>query len=82
MLSKLSLLGLTSLFLTACGVISAPPPQVVRLAPPTELVQECPIPPRPANPTNAELARWLNAYHQALEACNEDKRLLREHYAQ
>lgn len=80
MLSKLALTGLTSLFLTACGVTSVP--QVIRLGPPPELVQECPVPTRPAGQTNADLARWLNEYEQALAACNEDKRLLREHYAE
>lgn len=78
MLSKLTAIGLTSLSLTACGVTSVP--QVIRVQPPMELLLECPTPPRPASATNAELARWLNEYEQALAACNEDKRLLREYY--
>lgn len=84
MLSKTILAGLISLFLTACGALSAPPPtiQTLKLQPPAEWLADCPVPPKPTTPTNAALAQWLNEYEAALAACNTDKFLLREYYAQ
>lgn len=84
MLSKTILIGLTSLFLTACGVLSAPAPttQTIKLYPPVEWLADCPVPPKPSNPTNGELAKWLNEHEAALASCNTDKALLRDYYAQ
>jgi len=80
-LSKLALTGLLSLSLTACGTLSVPKqPVPVKLLPDRTLLNECPVPPRPLDKTNAALARWLNAYDAALAACNADKATLREWY--
>lgn len=78
MLSKTILTGLLAVSLTACGTLSAPPPQIVRNLPPAELLADCPTPPRPNDRTNAALAGWLRAYDDALSACNADKATLRE----
>ena len=84
MLSKTILIGLLSLFLTACGALSAPPPviQTIKLSPPAEWLADCPVPPRPLEQTNEALARWLNQYEAALASCNTDKLMLRDYYAQ
>lgn len=80
-LSKAIALGLISLSLTACGTLSAPKqPEPIKLLPPRSLLNECPVPSRPLDKTNAALAGWLNAYDAALLACNADKATLREWY--
>lgn len=84
MLSKTILIGLLSLFLTACGALSAPQviTQTVKLSPPAEWLDNCPVPPKPKEQTNEALARWLNEYEAALASCNVDKGLLRDYYAE
>jgi len=83
MLSKTILIGLLSLFLTACGALSAPgvTTQTIKLSPPAEWLADCPVPPKPKTATNEELAKWLNQYEAALASCNIDKSLLRDYYA-
>lgn len=82
MLSKTILAGLLSLSLTACGVLSKETlvEVPVKAAPPAQLLQDCPLPARTGD-DNAALARLSQEQRQALEACNLDKRALRDFYA-
>lgn len=75
---KTILTGLLAVSLTACGTLSAPPPQIVRNLPPAELLADCPVPVKPSDRSNAALAQWLRAYDSSLESCNADKASLRE----
>lgn len=77
MLSKLLLTGLTALSLTACTTLSPQPPQTIKLLPPVELLQDCPVP-QLIGRTNRFLAEGYEARGAALEACNADKAALRE----
>lgn len=64
------------LALTAC----AGAPEIThtrRVAPPADLVQDCPVPDGPVD-TNGALARLVLALKQALAECNADKQALRE----
>ena len=71
-LSKLLLIGLTSLFLGACGTLSGPNPTY----PLAHLLKACPGPSWPATGTNGDLARLLQDYQLALDLCNADKEAL------
>lgn len=77
MLSKLFLTGLIAPFLLACTTLSPPPPPPVKLLPPVELLQDCPVP-HLIGRTNRFLAEGYEARGTALEACNADKKALRE----
>jgi hypothetical protein len=59
--------------LSAC----ASAPEVVKLKPPVDLLQDCPHP-TVATATNGDLARGILAYREALTLCNNDKAALRE----
>lgn len=72
--SRLLLIGLTSLFLTACGGLYAPNPNL----PPAHLLKSCPGPIWQASGTNADLARLLQEYQMALDLCDGDKEALRD----
>jgi len=79
MLSKTLLSGLTLLSLTACTVplTRAPETVVVRLRPPSELLQPCPVP-KLQGQTNRALAEAYERRGRSLDACNADKAALRE----
>lgn len=77
MFSKTTALGLTSLCLLALLTGCASAPQLTALAPPQPLLQDCPHPDLPVA-TNGDLLRLLRAYEATVEACNIDKRALRE----
>ena len=72
--SRLILIGLTSLFLTACGTLSG----LNSTLPPNHLLESCPEPSWPVSGgTNADLARLLSEYQLSLDLCNADKAGLR-----
>lgn len=77
MFYKTTALGLTSLCLLALLTGCASAPQLTALAPPQTLLQDCPHPDLPVA-TNGDLLRLLRAYEAVVEACNIDKRALRE----
>ena len=77
MFSKTTVTGLTSLCLLALLTGCASAPQLTALAPPQALLQDCPHPDLPVA-TNGDLLRLLRGYEAALDACNIDKRALRE----
>lgn len=59
--------------LMACA---APLPQVVKLMPPVDLLQDCAVPSYTIN-TNGELANGILLERNALALCNADKQALR-----
>lgn len=67
-----------ALWLSACA--STPEPvtktEVVRVKPPSSLLEPCPLP-EPTVDTNAQLADWTTRLVESLRACNGDKRALR-----
>ena len=73
-LSRLILIGLTSLSLTACGALSGGDPTY----PLAYLMKDCPGPSWPVSGTNGDLTRMLQGYQLALDLCNSDKAALRE----
>jgi hypothetical protein len=60
---------LACLLVASCAAVSP-------LAPPPELLADCPIPSSPVR-TNGELAEGYSARGFALRACNDDKAALR-----
>lgn len=75
----LTLIGLTTLFLTACATPSAPaPPETVILLPPAEYLADCPLPELPHDARNRDLARGYQDAVASLIECNIDKAALRE----
>lgn len=61
-------------FLAACAT---PAPQMARILPPAELLQPCEEP-QHALSTTGDLVPYALDLREALRACNQDKRLLRE----
>lgn len=63
---------LAVLALTGCATA----PQVMKMTPPVDLLQDCPHP-AVLTGTNGDLARGILAYREALSLCNNDKAALR-----
>ena len=77
MFYKTIVTGLTSLCLLTLLSGCASAPAQTPLAPPLALLQDCLHPDVPVV-TNGDLLRLLRAYEGSLDACNIDKRALRE----
>ncbi|MGJ7506778.1 Rz1-like lysis system protein LysC [Variovorax sp. GT1P44] len=58
-----------------CGTACTAPQ---RLLPPLEWLEDCPLPERPAERTNAALAGAVAEHRTVIELCNADKAALRE----
>ena len=55
--------------------------QAVKIAPPSLLLADCPMPATLQNPaTNLDLLQYAIGLKEALEACNQDKAALRKFY--
>lgn len=56
---------------------ATPVPQVVRILPPAELLQDCPVPQVQLR-TNGDMANHIMDLRSALKVCNNDKAALRD----
>ena len=75
---RLVTLLLTLFMLTACGMRTVKPSQVVTAVPPDSLLQDCPVDEPPKDLTKPTLVKAWNNQTINLADCNNDKGKLRE----
>jgi len=70
---------LSKLLLPVCLLAgcASPVPQVIRILPPAELIQDCPVPQVKLR-TNGDMANHIVDLRSALKSCNNDKAALRD----
>ena len=70
---------LSRLLLPVCLLAgcASPSPQVIRMLPPVELIQDCSVPQMQVR-TNGDMAVHIVDLRSALKSCNNDKAALRD----